>query len=165
MPAPPANNKQDPAVPVVPGAWSPRAFGTDRWRLSKMLAWLRSGHEAFSGYLKAVWPDFWGCVFEVWGPGAGQTSEMHPNKSGQTAFRHPDFSFTAAALGLDFPRLPVQGHKLASSGSNRSAELQRRTTYKVSPFWEGSLRILGFGVPSMPNPWFSALFPTPLALF
>ncbi len=67
-----------------------------------------------TGYLKAIWPEFLGCVFEVWpapgarasrqkcgvrgppqfarlsrAPGAGQTSKMHPSKSGQTAFKYP----------------------------------------------------------------------------
>ncbi len=61
----------------------------------------------------AVWPDLFGCVFEVWpapgarespqkcgglrpphfgrpsrAPGAGQTLKTHPNKSGQTAFKY-----------------------------------------------------------------------------
>ncbi len=42
-------------------------------------------------FLKAVWPDFWECVFEGFPapPGAGQTSKMHPKRSGQTAFKYP----------------------------------------------------------------------------
>ena len=66
------------------------------------------------GYLKAVWPDLFGCIVEVWPapgargafknvggfaphlleglpgpPGAGQTSKTHPTRPGQIAFRYP----------------------------------------------------------------------------
>ena len=67
-----------------------------------------------AGYLKAVWPEFVGSVFEVWAapggfktiqkrggrgplhfwmvlkpPGAAQTPKTDPQNSGQTAFRYP----------------------------------------------------------------------------
>jgi hypothetical protein len=62
------------------------------------------------GYLKAAWPDFWGCVFKVWPAktfksvggeaphiyerppkprGPARPQERTQNKSGQTAIRYP----------------------------------------------------------------------------
>ncbi len=68
-----------------------------------------------AGYLKAIWPGFLGCIFEVWqAPGARESLNKNvggeaphilkafpgprgrpdlknaPQKSGQTAFRYPD---------------------------------------------------------------------------
>ncbi len=83
-------------------------------------AWIRGINTLsifMSGYLKAVWPVFLRCFFEVWSapgarktrqicggwstphfcgvfraPGACQTSKTHPKKSSQIAFRYP-FNF------------------------------------------------------------------------
>ncbi len=71
-----------------------------------------------TGYLKAIWPDFWGCIFEVWlAPGARESLQKYgaktptfckafpgprgrpdlkhaSKKSSQTAFRYPDRGFS-----------------------------------------------------------------------
>ncbi len=88
-------------------------------------------------YLKAVWLDFGGDIFEVWpapgcpgkpskmwgaslpiflkafrAPGAGQMSKTHPNKSGQTAFRYPVLAGPAVGglLAYKGPKWPLRGH-------------------------------------------------------
>ena len=85
------------------------------------------------GYLKAVWPEFFGSVFGVWAapggfktiqkcgglrpphfwmilkpPEAAQTPKTDPNKSGQTAFRYPACPQIASLVPRKFRRQAIR---------------------------------------------------------